>query len=1010
MRRLSWLASRVETLFAGKGARKPRSPLRLEVLEERTLFSVTPAVVAFDAATGWLSLRGVPAGAAVQVGTSGDALTVSLNGQHFTPAGSAARLRHIQVDSGDTLTLAGLSTAGDLDVQSSGAVTLSGPIRVAGRLKLSAASLTVNGATSAIDLSLHSAGLLDVEAQGSLTARAGGTLTARAGDFVNVGWVRADGSQGGHVAITARDYLNGGTVSAIGSAGTGGVVWVAFGQSYIDTSAGSTSATGTGGGGRVSIGGSGRLFSSGRFSATGSTGGQIDLFGRSVALIAATADASGTAGQGGRVIVRSQQSTDFSGNITAVSAGGGAGGFVEVSSHGRLNNRGKVSVGAGGTLRLDPANLVISTVTGVFPQFNLVNPGSGGAFGAQVLPLSTGNVVVTDPTVNNNAGAVYLFNATTGALLSSLTGSTGELLGSNGVTVLSNGNYVVYNQSWNGSRGAVTWGSGTSGITGTISANNSLVGSSPNDFVGRTVSALSNGNYVVDSSAWNGYRGAVTWGSGMAGITGVVSASNSLEGTNPEVSGPNTFSPGDEVGGGGVIALNNGNYVVASPQWNGNRGAVTWGSGTSGTTGTISASNSLVGSSPDVEGTNSSRPGDQVGAGGVTALDNGNYVAASPDWNDTQGAVTWGSGTSGITGVVSASNSLVGSSSNDFVGRSVSALRNGNYVVDSSQWNTVKGAVTWGSGTSGITGVVSASNSLVGSSFGDLLSSTVTPLSNGNYVVDSPNVDNFLGAVTWGSGTSGITGTFSSNNSLVGSSDDDLLGSTVTPLSNGNFVVASQAWNGGEGAVTWESGTSGVTGNISASNSLVGSSPYDYVGTSVIALDNGNYVVGSPSWIGGEGAATWGSGTSGVTGAISASNSLVGSSANDFVGSKVTILSNGDYVVDSSAWNGNRGAVTWGSGTAGITGTVSASNSLVGSAAGDQVGLNVTPLSNGNYVVGSQFWNSVGAATWASGTAGITGTVSASNSLVGSAAGDTVGSAVIALSNGMGVTGRPLRH
>ena len=57
------------------------------------------------------------------------------------------------------------------------------------------------------------------------------------------------------------------------------------------------------------------------------------------------------------------------------------------------------------------------------------------------------------------------------------------------------------------------------------------------------------------------------------------------------------------------------------------------------------------------------------------------------------------------------------------------------------------------------------------------------------------------------------------------------------------------------------------------------------------------------------------------------------------------------------------GAVTWGSGTAGVSGVVSAANSLVGSTANDQVGYGgVTALSNGNYVVRSPAWDN-GAAT-----------------------------------------------
>ena len=50
-------------------------------------------------------------------------------------------------------------------------------------------------------------------------------------------------------------------------------------------------------------------------------------------------------------------------------------------------------------------------------------------FGSTVLPLSTGNVVVTDPcddAVATDAGAVYLYNGLTGVLISTLTGSTAD--------------------------------------------------------------------------------------------------------------------------------------------------------------------------------------------------------------------------------------------------------------------------------------------------------------------------------------------------------------------------------------------------------------------------------------------------------------------------------------------------------------------------------------------------------------------------------------------------------
>ena len=117
---------------------------------------------------------------------------------------------------------------------------------------------------------------------------------------------------------------------------------------------------------------------------------------------------------------------------------------------------------------------------------------------------------------------------------------------------------------------------------------------------------------------------------------------------------------------------------------------------------------------------------------------------------------------------------------------------------------------------------------------------------------------------------------------------------SVTAPTNGNYVVCNLSSHNGAvlpivGAATWGSGAVGVTGTISSANSLVGSTANDEVGYSgVTAFTNGNYVVLSPYWSNGQaayvGAATWGSGTTGVSGVVSSANSLVGSTASDEVG------------------------------------------------------------------------------------------------------------------------------
>jgi len=645
-----------------------------------------------------------------------------------------------------------------------------------------------------------------------------------------------------------------------------------------------------------------------------------------------------------------------------------------------------------------------------------------------ILALENGNYVVPNPLWNNggtvDAGAVTFGSGSSGvsgviSSTNSLVGShSSDMVGSTGLSELTNGNYVIRSANWNSASGAVTWSSGTTGVTGVVGVLNSIYGSTDNDMVGSSpITALTNGNFVIPSPHWKNSgvtdAGAATWVSGVSGKTnenafGEISTTNSLVGT----------ATSDSVGSDGVVGLTNGNYVVVSASWGTVKGAVTFGNGNSGLAGAISSTNSLVG---DAAGAN-------IGSGGVTALANGNYVVKSINWSSNKGAVTFGNGVSGTTGVTNSGTSLVGTTNNSYVGFSgVTELTNGNYVVGSALWNSGVGAATFASGTTAITGAVSSSNSLVGSQTGDQVGAKVTALRNDNYVVVSSNWANgantAAGAVTWGSGSSGVTGLVSSNNSLVGSSQDDQLGSGgITVLTSNNFVVASPLWNNGgtadAGAATWGNGGSGTTGVVGAANSLVGSTANDKVGLVITALTNGKYVAVSANWDNGAatdaGAVTLLTGSErGTVGAISSTNSLVGTQTDDHVGfDGITVLSNSNFVVISSQWNnagtGHAGAVTWVSGTSGLTGPVVSTNSLVGTHANDQIGSGgVTALTdNGNYVVSSPLWDgaaaNVGAVTWGNGADGSTkGAVSSTNSLVGSTAEDAVGSGgVTALTSG----------
>jgi len=250
-----------------------------------------------------------------------------------------------------------------------------------------------------------------------------------------------------------------------------------------------------------------------------------------------------------------------------------------------------------------------------------------------------------------------------------------------------------------------------------------LVGPVGSGAFGNRVTLLPNGNFVVtdplfDSPGGVAGVGAVTWRDGTGVSGAVVSVSNSLTGSVPN----------DSVGFRRSAALSNGHYVVRSPLWSNGAivqpGAATWRNGSSGSGAVVSSSNSLVGATS----------GDRVGEEGVFALNNGHYVVDTARWDNgatvDAGALTWRNGSGSSNGVISASNSLVGSTANDRVGDSASsfapvvAQSNGNYVVLNSRWNNAAivdaGAISLGFGAGGTVGPITAVNSVRGTVTNDI--------------------------------------------------------------------------------------------------------------------------------------------------------------------------------------------------------------------------------------------------------------------------------------------------
>jgi hypothetical protein len=661
-----------------------------------------------------------------------------------------------------------------------------------------------------------------------------------------------------------------------------------------------------------------------------------------------------------------------------------------------------------------------SVATANANQVDIQGPPGARSFGRLVTVLPNGNIVVQDPSAGDPiVGAVYLYSPT-GTRISTLRGSApGDSVGQFPIVVLPSGNFVVPTLFWHDRSGAVTWVDGTTGLEGVVSPDNSLVGSSPDDQVGSDIVVLANGSYVVASPNWsNGgaqRAGAATFVPADGSVHGAVSAANSLVGVAAYDSvGAHIIA----LTNGNYLVSSpfwSNSGVVAA-------GAVTWANGQSGVTGTISAQNSLVGAAPfDRVGSEEEWYYPSVWAlpnGNAVVMspdwDNGTVADA--------GASTWIDGAAGLTGTISSANSLVGATAGDHIGAGgldygFAVLPGDRYAVISQHWSAPGaahvGAITWGDAAVGVRGVVSSSNSLIGSAENDLVVSRVYALSDGNWVVGSPYWSNGdvleAGAATWIDASAPLTGPISTENSLVGTTRGDQVGSSIAALHDGRYVVASPMWNNASalqaGAATWVDRSGPRTGTVSAANSLVGTTPGDGIGLDVAVLANGNYLVLNPHWnrdgVERAGAATWARGDAGISGPVSALNSLVGDTAADGVGGEAVPLSNGNVVAVAFGWHGGLGAATWIDGEIGRIETVSAQNSLVGGAVLQGLNAVASLPGTGNYVVTDRDWSdSNGAVAWGNGRAGVVGEISPHNSLVGESPLDGVGRDVVVTRNG----------
>ena len=475
-------------------------------------------------------------------------------------------------------------------------------------------------------------GTVDVSAQAGSGAD-GGRITISGGTVEHSGTLRADGANGGDIELHADDLVRtDGTavISAKGESGKGGNVELladrvgVMGNTRID-------ASGTNGGGVVHIGGSFHGANDG----TGPGNAQRTAVDNGVSIYA---DAT-VNGNGGEVVVWSDDVTYFGGNIYARGgASGGDGGNVEVSGKQSLEFLGYVDTsavnGTIGNLLLDPAVI------------NIIN-GSGGADDSQI---ADGIINAGD----NSGGTYQISEQALEALTSSVTLSATQAiniadLADNQLLFNPNGGTVTFNV--NGTSGTSSFtmadtndeirvnnGSLAINVINSVSGVGASTAGAANIALGKLTTTSGSisvqGSSSANSSTTGATTGAVTISVGAidAGTTVSVSGSTqAVSGPSSATGGAVTVTTGDITAGGNVAvtATSTASNSSGSSATGGNV-AVTTGSINTGGTVTVTSSSDAA---PAAVGT---------ATGGTAAATVGSVVAG--------GAVTLGAASTASTG------------------------------------------------------------------------------------------------------------------------------------------------------------------------------------------------------------------------------------------------------------------------------------------------------------------------------------------------------------------------
>src|SRR5471030_1011142 len=472
---------------------------------------------------------------------------------------------------------------------------------------------TIGGQTGSIDIIGGEGG--GVEIGGLLQATGsghnyGGSVAVSGSTLLVSGKIDTSGAQGGRVALAdTRRATVSGTVKATGRTGTGGTITAT--APTLALKGATLDASGATGGGTISLGG-------------GLHGGGTLAHSNIVTIDSATTIAANATetGNGGSIVVWSDQSTDFAGLITARGgANGGNGGNVEVSSKAVLGYNGltvlTAASGVNGTLLLDPDDIYIvgggsAAAPAGWSTIGVTTLAAQLAVSSVVLDTSTGsggngNIILA-------AGADLAWTSTSRLTLAADNSIVlaGTVTAPNGSLTLTAPGSITDTASAAVSASAIDLTAATISLAGTWQANGGLFGISGHDGVlisstaqvlsdaanGGTVNIVSGGGGVVISGlvAARGTAGS----GGTILVNGV--ASTALSGATIDASG---------TGGGGTVSLGGikgsltatadltldaNTTINANTTGQGNGGSITaWSNGTSDVWGTLTATGGALG-------------------------------------------------------------------------------------------------------------------------------------------------------------------------------------------------------------------------------------------------------------------------------------------------------------------------------------------------------------------------------------------------------------------------------